>query len=253
MTHQGKELSFTAPVIVSNAGGVNTFCKLIADSVGTVERERAERCKHGPSAVVLFLGLKDDPRRHNFGEMNYWLFNQLEHSDQLSRPGVDATQIPGAFLSFGSLRNPGQEPHTAQVISIGHSDQWNSYEHLPWKRRGDDYEQEKQTLAERLLGFVDARLPRLKGLIDYQELSTPLTIQSFTGHHRGMIYGQECDRSRLAENAWPISTSVRNLYLTGSDVGTPGINGALMAGVMTAGKLLGSAGMPRIFAKAYGK
>lgn len=253
VTHQGKELLFTAPVVVSNAGGPNTFCKLIHESIETVERERALRCKRGPSAMVLFLGLKEDPRRHNFGDMNYWLYHQLEHNDPFSNAVEENVPIPAAFVSFGSLRNPGQEPHTAQVISIGHSNQWQAYEKSTWKRRGDQYEQQKQAIAERLLDFVYTRLPRLKELIDYQEVSTPLTIQSFTDHPHGMIYGQECDRARLAENAWPISTSIGNLYLTGSDVGTPGINGALMAGVMTAGKLLGSTGMPRIFSKAYRK
>jgi hypothetical protein len=62
-----------------------------------------------------------------------------------------------------------------------------------------------------------------------------------------MIYGQACKPDRLFENAWTVKTSIRNLYMTGSDVGVPGVNGALLAGVMTSAKILGMMGFPRIF------
>jgi all-trans-retinol 13,14-reductase len=78
-------------------------------------------------------------------------------------------------------------------------------------------------------------------------VSTPLSVESFTSHPNGMIYGQACKPDRLFENAWKVKTSLRNLYLTGSDVGVPGVNGALLAGVMTSAKVLGMMGFPRIF------
>ena len=52
-------------------------------------------------------------------------------------------------------------------------------------------------------------------------------------------------------DSWRVGISLKNLYLTGSDVGTPGVNGALMAGVMTATKVLGPFGLPRIFTKTF--
>ncbi len=85
----------------------------------------------------------------------------------------------------------------------------------------------------------------------FAELSTPLTVKSFTGHAGGTIYGQQCDRSRVLENSWQCGTSLRNLYLTGADVGMPGIGGAQMAGLMTAAKILGPLGFPKIMRAAY--
>lgn len=102
-----------------------------------------------------------------------------------------------------------------------------------------------------MLAFVAKYFPEFNGLVDYYELSTPLTVESFTGHAGGMIYGQVCNEDRLFRDQWKVSTSLKGLYLTGSDVGTPGINGAMMAGVMTAAKLSGPLGLPRIMTRAY--
>ncbi len=248
--HHDKEFEYTAPIIVSNAGAATTFRKLVGGEHASRERERVSRSERGPSASILFLGLNDDPRYHNFTDANYWIFDQTDHRlpDATATSPGEAIQI--AFLSFGSLRNPGQTPHTAQIIALDRNQTWQRYGDSVWKRRGEQYESHKQAMAQQILQFVTSRFPRLAGLVDFSELSTPLTIESFTGHPMGMIYGQECSRARLEEDAWPIATSVRGLFLTGSDVGTPGINGALMAGVMTAGKLLGPLGMPRIFTQA---
>ncbi len=185
VTHQGKELSFTAPIIVSNAGGVNTFCKLIDKVVWHMERERAERCKRGPSAVVLFLGLKDDPRRHNFGDMNYWLFSQLEYDDRLSRPGTNDPKIPVRSFRLVHCATPVKNPYRTSDLH-GHTEQWDAYEHLPWKRRGEQYEQEKQAMAERCFSLSTANCRVSKDLSTIRKF-LPLTIQSFTGHRQGMI------------------------------------------------------------------
>ncbi|HBJ36413.1 MAG TPA: NAD(P)/FAD-dependent oxidoreductase [Planctomycetaceae bacterium] len=249
--HKGKETYYSSPVVVSNAGAITTFTKLVSPDFCETERRQALSLKRGVSAHILFLGLNDDPRKHGFDEANYWLYDRLDHDvhgrDREGKPpGVD-----GVFVSFGSLRNPGQEPHTAQVITFSQESRWGDFEGSKWKKRGDVYEQQKVDVSNEMLDFTEKYLPGLRKLVDYQELSTPLTIESFTGHAAGMVYGQTCDRNRLFRDQWKIKTSLPNLYLTGSDVGTPGVNGALMAGVMTAGKLLGPLGVPKIMSRAF--
>ncbi len=204
--------------------------RLVNEEHGTTERAQSRQLKRGTSALILFLGLKADPRNHGFDDANYWIYDRLDHDIHARRNSGQAEGIDGAFVSFGSLRNPGQEPHTAQIISFSDRSAWTDFDATTWLRRGEAYEQRKQ---------------------DYCELSTPLTVESFTGHSGGMIYGQACNADRFFRDKWKIKTSVRNLYLTGSDVGTPGVNGALMAGVMTAAKLLGPFGLARIMARAY--
>lgn len=250
--HKGEELTFTAPMIISAAGASTTFGKLVPDTVCQPEREKVQRLKHGVSAIILFVGLNDDPRKHGFDDANYWIYNDVNHNRV---PGVDAPpgSIEGGFVSFGSLRNPGQEPHTAQIISFSQRSLWDDFSGTAWKRRGREYDELKEKTSKDLVDFAERFMPGLANLIEYQELSTPLTVESFTGHPGGMIYGQACDPNRLFRDQWKIKTSLKNLYLTGSDVGAPGVNGALMAGVMTAAKMLGHFGLARIMREASKK
>ncbi len=249
--HKGKELTFTAPIIISNAGAVTTFGKLTPNNACELEREQIGRLKRGVSATVLFVGLNDDPRKHGFDDANNWIYDRLDHDVHARVRNGEPARIDGAFVSFGSLRNPGQEPHTAQIISFTERSIWEKYSGTSWMKRGDEYNAIKESTSEDMLAFTERFMPGFRSLVEYSELSTPLTVESFTGHVGGMIYGQACDPNRLSRDQWKVKTSLKNLYLTGSDVGTPGVNGALMGGVMSAAKVLGHLGLPRIMTKAF--
>lgn len=249
---KGVEIVFKAKHIISAAGIQTTFCKLLAEEEGRRERERIVRFQKGTSATILFLGLKDDPRKYGFDDRNYWVYPRVNHNESLAK---DSSQLPrpveGGFLSFGSLRNPGQEPHTAQIVTFSREEEWRDFADQPWMKRGDCYEQLKARRSEDMLDLIEQHVGPIRHLIDYQELSSPLTVNSFTGHAHGQIYGRECTPSRLSETDFNIGTSIKNLYLTGTDITVPGVNSALMIGVMTAGKVLGWLGMPRIMSRAF--
>lgn len=243
---KGKSETYYAPKIISNAGARTTFAQLVPEEWATKERTQLKQIVNGTSAVVLFIGTKEDPRDHGFGDCNYWMYRRTDHRYSKHAPG-ELAPVDGAFLSFGSLRNPGQTPHTAQIVSFSQESEWKQFTETKWKKRGDEYEALKAAKTEQLLDFVESHNPGLRAIIDYAELSTPLSFRDFTGHHQGAIYGQACEPSRLSNHQWSIGTSVKNLFLTGTDVGVPGVNSGLMLGVMTAGKLMGWGGMPRIF------
>lgn len=246
---KGKVEVYTAPKIISNAGAYTTFAKLVPDGVAVKEKSKLAQVENGTSAVALYLGLNDDPRKHGFTDTNYWIYRRSDHRYRPHDP-ENPYPIEGAYLSFCSLRNPGQKRHTAQIITLSEQDEWKPFVDTQWKKRGSEYEAQKEAKTEQLLQFVEERVPGVRALIEYKELSTPLSFRDLTGHRQGAIYGQRCDSSRLSEHTWSISTSVKNFYMTGTDVCVPGINSALMIGVMTAGKLLGITGMPRIMSAA---
>ncbi len=251
--HKGKTVEFHAPKIISNAGAITTFDRLVPPERCAAERRKVSRLKRGVSANFLFLGLKDDPSKYGFDDANYWMNSCSDPDAPVVKRDGKRCNFAGLFLSFGSLRNPEQKQHTAQIITFSDISDWSDHDGTNWNRRGSDYEQEKDLVADDLIDFVEQRAPGLRDLIEYKEVGTPLTVKSFTGHQGGMIYGQLCDPARLSTDQWPIKTSLKNLYLTGSDIGTPGVNGAMMAGVMTAACILGPLGFPRIFSRVYSK
>jgi all-trans-retinol 13,14-reductase len=94
------------------------------------------------------------------------------------------------------------------------------------------------------MAFFAAKFPALEPLIVYRELGTPLATASFTGHEKGGFYGVETTPRRILSQALNARTPVPGLFLSGQDVATPGIAGALLGG------MLGAAAIdPRVFQK----
>ena len=105
--------------------------------------------------------------------------------------------------------------------------------------RGKDYEVLKGRWEERLLGELYAMYPKTRGHLVYKELGTPLSNNYYLGVTDGEVYGM----SHSVERFWKwrdelsCETTLKGLYLTGHDVLTGGIAGALMGGVLCVGAM----------------
>jgi phytoene dehydrogenase-like protein len=71
-------------------------------------------------------------------------------------------------------------------------------------------------------------------MVDYKELSTPLSTEYMTGHRNGNIYGIPATPERYKLKWLGARTPIKNLYLTGADTTCHGIVGAMLAGAVTA-------------------
>ena len=95
------------------------------------------------------------------------------------------------------------------------------------------------SMPEQMLEALYKQMPQLRGTVDYAELSTPLSTEWFQLNDRGEIYGLEHDPDRFRQDWLHPITPVKGLYMTGQDVVTCGIGGALMGGVLTTSAMLG--------------
>lgn len=103
-----------------------------------------------------------------------------------------------------------------------------------WGELGaDDYRRMKEEWFDRLIGQAmkevlpppSNSLPREKA----RDMFTPLTIERFTGHLGGAVYGS---REKVPTG----KTSLENLFLCGTDQGFLGIVGAMLSGISVANK-----------------
>ena len=77
-------------------------------------------------------------------------------------------------------------------------------------------------------------MPELEAMLDYVELSTPLSTDHFCRPMEGSIYGIEPTPERF-NNPWLRPKSpIKNLYFSGSEVASVGVIGAMMGGVLAA-------------------
>lgn len=99
-----------------------------------------------------------------------------------------------------------------------------------WRELADDkYAGEKQRAAAAVCAKAGA-VSGLRGLdspMNLLDVFTPLTILRYTGRMNGAVYGSPV-KSRTG------TTSVRNLFLCGTDQGFLGITGALLSGISMA-------------------
>ncbi|MEO1290630.1 MAG: NAD(P)/FAD-dependent oxidoreductase, partial [Chloroflexota bacterium] len=148
-------------------------------------------------------------------------------------------KVSHCYMSFPSLKNPDATTHTAELIALLDAEPFAQWQDDTWKKRGEDYEQTKQKISEALLNFVEERHPGFRELVDYCELSTPLSTEHFTGFKNGQIYGTPAIPERYEAEWIGVRTPIKNLYLTGTDATSHGVVGAMMAGAMSASLILG--------------
>lgn len=245
----GQRRTIHARRIVSAAGAYTTFKRLLDPAcLPPALLQQLDDLAPRSSAAVLYLGLKADPARIGLQGENHWIVAD----DALTSPGASIDDVasgrsPLIFVSTarGAHDNGAQRLPTAQLIVPMRMEGFERWAAGSWTRRGSEYEGFKRFMADGLLEQVEPHLPGLGALVAYQELSTPLTVTSMTGHPQGAIYGLAATPQRMRA-PMGATTPVRGLLLAGADTCTPGIQGAMMGGVFATAALIGARGMPSI-------
>jgi all-trans-retinol 13,14-reductase len=236
---------FFARRIISDAGAAVTLGQLLPESSRPKSLLGALQSVGQSTAYLgLYLGYPETDAALGLTGTNLWLYPDEHHDRNVERYEADhRAPFPVVYCSFPSAKDPDfQRRHpghaTVDVITMAQWDWFAPWQQTRWKKRGVAYEDFKAQLAQRLLATVEARLPQLRGRAAHVELSTPLTAAHFTGHPQGALYGLAHTPSRYA---LPLRarTLVPGLFLTGADLVSCGVAGALMGGLLTGGALLG--------------
>ena len=240
----GAEL--TASVVVSAAGASNTFLRLLPRPVAEAHRLIAPLRRVGASVghVCLYLGLRSTAAELDLPKNNFWIYPGPDHDGNVAAYLEDPeAALPVVYVSFPSAKDPDFENRcpgraTIELITLAPFERYMKWFDSDWRKRGDSYEALKSELAERMLETLFRQLPQLRGKIDHCEVSTPLSTRHFANYERGEIYGLDHSPRRFQERGLKPRTPIENLYLTGQDVLSCGIAGALTAGYLTASVIL---------------
>ncbi|TGN20949.1 phytoene desaturase family protein [Leptospira idonii] len=245
-----QERDYFAPVIVSCAGAYPTYMKLIPESVPIPFRKSLSEFYNKEkmaTSVCVYMGLSDSPAKLGFKGENYWIFASNDHEENFKRRNEwleNFGEVKNLYMSFPSLKDPDAKNHTADMIAFTDYSLFEKWKDLPWKKRGEEYETFKKKIAESVVDTIEMRFPGFKNIVEYIEVSTPLTNEHFTSHPHGAIYGLACVPERYDKTKSPwfdVTTPIEGLFLTGVDAGgSPGIAGAMMGGLATTLKILGS-------------
>jgi len=237
---------FHASTVISDAGAANTYRRLLPP--GSSEAQNAihkiEQIPPSMAHISLYVGLKSTSEELGIVPGNLWICPGPDHDANVAQSEASCDgPLPVLFISFPSAKDPSFASRypgraTIEVVAPAPFAWFEKWADTRWKHRGVEYDELKARLAERLKSALEEAVPQVRGKIDVCELSTPLSTRAFTNHPSGEIYGLAPVPERFRLNCLGPRTAVRGLYLTGADVTTAGVTGAMMGGVLAASAIL---------------
>ena len=245
---KGQEI--TADSIVSCAGLFPTVERLLPEPVAKKHgySKNLKNVKISSSHLCVYAGFKGSVEELKIPKKNFWIYPGFDHDNNVAafNDSLEA-DMPMVYISFPSAKDPTWNERypgkvTAEIVAPCKPEWFEKWLGTTWNKRGKDYEALKQELMNRLLKELFRHMPQLEDALDYTELSTPLSTQWFQWNQEGEIYGIDHSVERFKQSWLHPVTPVKNLYLTGSDIVTAGVGGALMGGVATSTVMMGLKG-----------
>ena len=234
--------TFHAKQIISAAGVQSTVRRLLP---GRVQQQpwaqEVAELRPASAHVCLYIGFKGDITTAGAGSANKWFYDtwslDFEAWDVSDPDNLATADI--LYCSFPSLKDPHHDPgpevrHTGEVVTFVPWQTFTQWEDSKWRKRGDDYDAFKAKMQAVLLEQLLTHMPGLRGMVDYVELSTPLSTDTFCRPMKGSIYGIEPTPERFAVDALRLASPIKRLYFAGSEITSVGVIGAMMGGLMAA-------------------
>jgi all-trans-retinol 13,14-reductase len=240
-----------APIVISGAGVFNTFERLLDESVPqrAAYLERLGNVEASMSSICLYIGLQETAENLGLPKTNLWIYPSEHYEADLAAFDADPeADFPLVYVSFPSAKDPSFTTRypgraTIEIVAPGPHAWFVPWADKPWGKRGEDYEALKERLSQRLLQKLYEKMPQLEGKVDFYELSTSLSTDHFCRYKHGEIYGIDHTPQRFEQDWLKPKTDIPGLYLTGQDILTCGVVGAMVGGLLTAIQLGGLKGL----------
>ena len=207
----------TADTILSSAGSVETM--RLCESATPADAS-APAAPPGQMTFMESISVLDrQPDAFGYGG-TITFFNNSERFDY--RPATDFADVrsgviccPNNFLYDEPLKEG-----MVRVTSIANYGLWTA---LP----EPDYRAKKREWYDRCVAEAVKFVPDFRLYVTYIDTFTPRTIEKFTGHVNGAVYGAP---EKLKDGR----TRFSNLFICGTDQGFLGIIGAMLSGISMA-------------------
>lgn len=226
--------------VVSAIGALNTVRSLLPESERNAPWARAiSGLDSSPAHVCLYLGFEGDIRGAGAGPANKWFYDTWSRTELEWNVADPKSRAQVLYCSFPSLKDPEHQAgprglQTGECVTFVPYDVFAPWKDERWRKRGEEYNDLKKGIEDRLLNQLLEHMPELKKNLAYVELSTPISTEHFTRSVKGAIYGLAPVPRRYMTRELRPRTPVKNLFLSGSDVTAVGVIGAMAGGLFSA-------------------
>ena len=212
-----------------------------------VYKKIMDNIKPSVQHIYCFVKMRGEPASLGLRSANLWIYPHGDY-DKIEKEFLEnplESPMP-MFMAFSCVKDdkwnetyPGFS--NAIILTLAKKEWFDEWKDERCTKRGDVYNDYKDRIGERMLeeGLYKF-FPKTRGSVEHFEMATPLTTQHYLRSAHGESYGLDINRHRLlnAADLRP-KTSIGGLYLTGQDICTLGVSGALSSGVMTASVIMG--------------
>ncbi len=246
--------------VVSSAGVDNTFRHLLPAALvraSGYERD-LEQVEPSFGHLGVYVGLKRTAEELELPGTNFWIYPGNDYDAAVAAFVADPeAPFPVVYISFPSAKDPDylrRHPGTATIEIVAPAPyQWfEKWQDETWGKRGDDYEALKAGFGDRLMEHLYDKVPQVRGEVDYFEVSTPVSTNWFGGYRNGELYGLAHTPERMQQDWLRPQTRIPGLWLTGQDILTCGVTGAMMSGLLTTLSMVGTRRMAPLMKQIYG-
>jgi all-trans-retinol 13,14-reductase len=237
-----------SPIVISACGVSNTWKKLVPKNL-VPEKIISNIDELGLSCsfTYVFIGMEGTPNDLELRSSNIWHWPNRDYDQMIEEFHKDPKRAPiPMFIGFPCSKDstwekrfPGKS--NAVILTMAKFEEFESWKDERPGKRSPEYQKLKKQYADRILeeGLYHY-YPKTRGKVTYCEVGSPLTFNHYIGSQRGECYGLNSKPMRFQHDDWLIpQTDISGLYLTGQDITTLGVTGAMMAGVLTAHSVLG--------------
>lgn len=234
--------------VISSIGLKNTFVNLVNSSDKTkIYHEMLNNMNSSVQHMYCFVKLKGTPKQLNLRSSNFWIYPHGDYEKVIYEFLEDPLNKPmGLFMGFSCMKDPEwtkKYPNysNAVILTQVKKEWFEEWKDKKCMKRGNEYNKFKNELGKKMLEQSLYKIyPELKKKVLHYNIATPLTTQHYLNTFDGESYGLNMNYYRLTKsfNLRP-KTNIKGLYLTGQDICTMGVVGAMMGGVMTANVVAG--------------
>jgi len=231
--------------IISNADPETTFNKMIGtEHLSSKLNRKLNKIKYSTSCLSLYLAVNLDLKSMGFDSGNYWFYNHADLDDIYTKGMGDSAannEPDSMFMTITTLKDPSKkhnENHTIEAFSFANHTAFDKWKNEPKGERSADYYKFKAEIMERMLKFLEKRVPGITDAVVFKDLGTPLTNAHYINSFNGNIYGTDKIKNQTGPFGFNTKTEIKNLYLCGASTLSHGVAGVIGTGLRAAATIL---------------
>ncbi|MFH1321778.1 MAG: NAD(P)/FAD-dependent oxidoreductase [Bacteroidota bacterium] len=200
------DISFSSPIVVSNANAVTTFFNLVGeDKFDKKFIKFIKSLKFSTSAFVAYIGLDIDLKKY---------------------PAIIGTKDEKFGLVISSNVDPSRSQNGKACVTIFEKSKYSDFP----DRGTIEYEEKKKECLNKLLDKVEKIIPSFREHIIVQDTATPKTFERYTSMPQGALYS--FDHSTGTKRP-KFKTPIKGLYLASASSGYGGgIESVVITGIL---------------------